>query len=171
MQKIFWSIIVFLLMLPSVKADVYFPILSEIYGHQVMGLIIPIILLEGYILYLLLKKYGVKMSFLHCQLVFLTANIVSSILGLIVSPLLTFGGKGSFTVNSLLMIIPAYFITVIAEFPIIFLFLKKRISNSVVSSILISLLVNVFSYVLIFLWLTSRYLLWQLFYPLINLFF
>ncbi len=51
------------------------------------------------------------------------------------------------------MLIPAYFISSIIETPVIFLFVRKKIKNPWINSLKISFIANMFSYILLFLFI------------------
>ncbi len=143
------TILATLFMIPLVRADIAVPYLESFYRVQALFLLIPIILLEGIFAYYLFKKsYNLEMKFWYPLVIFLVANIVSTLLGaLFAGDILPFG-FGSWIIESLLLI-PAYLISSLVELPIIYLFMRKKTEEAWKVSSITSFLANLLSYLLI----------------------
>src|SRR3989344_4500518 len=86
-KKDFFLVVVLLCvgLLPSVDANMALPWIDSLYLSMGTILLIPIILIEtlsAYFIARILKKY--KLSFMSALVIFLLANIVSTIIGFII---------------------------------------------------------------------------------------
>jgi len=145
------SILASLFVIPFVSADIYAPYLSTIYTLNITLFLIPIALLEGIIAYFLFKKsYTLELKFWYLLVMFLVANIVSSLVGFLLIFVLPYGSKNITPVFHLLLI-PVYLASVVVEIPLIYLFIRKKTIEAWKISTVTSLLANLTSYFLIFL--------------------
>ena len=137
-----------LLTIPFARADMCLPVLINISAINII-LFIPIVLIESSIAYFMVRWFSnFRITFCWSLLAFVAANIVSSIAGIIFGifyPVCT-----KYMQEYLWLIIPAYFITVFAELPIIYLLFRKKTDKCWRYSLILSLLVNISSYILIF---------------------
>lgn len=126
------------------------PVLTEICGVGGTILLIPIVLIEGVVAYFLIKRFfGFRISIWRALLIFLVANIFSSILGFLSGFFIRFYASSILDFLGGLFI--GYFITAVVETPVIHLFIRNKTSKSLIDSGKISVIVNIFSYLLIFL--------------------
>jgi len=150
-MKKWWIALLGILLMPFAKADVIMPFLPVFYSSLALFLFIPVVFIEGAIAYFLLKKYKVK--FWYLILVFFIANLVSTLVGFLLSMNEFFataiGIYGSLNVYNPIAVLILAILTILIEAVVIYLFLKKKIKNPVSKSINISLVVNVVSYLLI----------------------
>ena len=142
-----------LLTIPLVKADMYMPYLAEVYQASLTILLIPIILVEGILAYFLLRKnFNLEVKLWYPLVIFFVANIVSTLFGIPLSVLLPFGSKMATLVFHLLLI-PAFILSFLIEIPVIYLFIKKKTEDAWRLSAILSLLTNLVSYALIFIFM------------------
>jgi len=148
---VFLYIILFtsLINLPLIKADV---IISVFFQFTILYIIlfIPILLIETFSCYFLFRanffnEQGLK--FWYCLLIFLIANGITTFIGYIFQtlhlPIYTN------TEGYLLL----FFLSILFEFPIIYLFLRKKLEIPVIASLYTSVIVNSLSYFFIFIFL------------------
>ncbi len=154
-NKLFFvSVLATLFMIPLVQATVlYTPYLAGFYDYSIIFLI-PTILAEGILAYFLFKKsYNLKIKFWYSLLIFLVANLVSTIVAALLFRLIPFGPDfGGFSRAHPLLIL-AYLFSVLIEIPVIYLFIKKKSEKVWKVSSFLSLLSNLLSYALIFIFM------------------
>lgn len=162
MKKLILLLLGFLILIPLVRADVIVsaPSLTELFGSGgIVIFLIPIILIEGIIAYFFIKKiFNLKISFWYTLLIFLTANVISAIIGFLISPAIPSSRYTASMFELFIHVIPFYFATSIVEFPIIYQFIKNKTSYATTDSLKISLFVNIFSYALILIVLSVAFL-------------
>ncbi len=130
-------------MVPLVKADVAVPLLDGFYFATGTFFLIPIILLEGTATYFLVKRRGWgTISIWSSFLIFLAANVLSTIIGYAVSTFIPY------TVDySPAIVFPiAFLLSILIEYPIIYGFIHKKLSTPNKNAFVISLLANSVSY-------------------------
>lgn len=137
----------------TVRADIYFPILYELYFYSAFVLFIPIFIVEWLIFRALLKRFYENFKWYAPLLVILAANIVSSLVGLALTELIRIPRA----YDSLFLIIPACILTIIVEFPVLYWYLRNKIEVPAKLAILSSLLINIISYLIIYLLLLFRW--------------
>jgi hypothetical protein len=147
MKNILPYIIASLIFLPFVAADTYMPALMNIYGLIGIILLIPIVLVESIVTYFVLKYNKIDLKFGYDALMVACANIVSTIIGFILSFLILWGSKDPRA--TIIMLYPAFILSAFTEFPIIGLFLRKKCKNPWIKSLQLSFLINFVSYTLI----------------------
>lgn len=125
-----------------VKADVIIPSLFDYFSIFHLIYLLPVILIEASIVYFLLKLniLNYKIKYWKSLLMFLCANGLTTAIGLLY-PIMNLPFH-HFYVSLLLM----YLITSLIETPIVFLFLQKKINNPLKNSLILTFLVNIFSY-------------------------
>ena len=109
--------------------------------------IIPIILIESTIIYLLLHRtaiFNYKIKYRSCLLIFLIANLLTTIIGMFY-PFINSNLNNSHLKSIIIM----YIITVILEVPILYVFLKNHINKPVMGTISLSIVANFLSYLFI----------------------
>ena len=150
MKKRCWSILILSIcfLIPLVSADLITPYLYKIYGLSLTAYLIPIVLVESLVAYLFLKKIeGVR--FWHLLLVFLAANIVSAVIGIIFS----FTSPGYQLIGSyrgvvglgegfVLGFFLLYIFSSIIEFPFLHFYLRKKSEKPFTRALVLSFLVK-----------------------------
>jgi hypothetical protein len=134
-------------------------LISILYTLNITIFLIPIVFLEGIFAYFLFKKsYQLELKFWYPLVIFLVANILSSLVGFLLMFVLPYGSKNITPVFHLLLI-PAYLASALVEIPLVYLFIRKKTTEAWKISSVTSLLANLISYFLIFLLMTTGSLL------------
>lgn len=154
-----WGFVFLLLFLiPLISADVIFPFLQELYLSYIYGwLFIPIVIIESLIVYIFLRKY--EFNFWKSLGITTIANVISAIVGFILSANEKFAGaiefyKGDWILSEFawIAILILVILTIIIEAIPFYIFIKKKSKKPIAESFIISLTINIVSYVLILVW-------------------
>lgn len=134
------------LLIPSVRADIYVPFMMSINTLSIF-LMIPILIIEGTAAYFIAKRFMRFEIPMKLSLgIFFLANVISWLVGVFAAYLIPFGSKD--ILAYMWVLIPSYLITSVVETPVVYAFIRKRCKNPLVKSVVISFLVNLFSYIL-----------------------
>lgn len=133
--------------IPSIKADVIIPSLFSDFSIFHLIYLIPVILIEATIFYLVVRLniFNQKIRYRISLFIFLCANALTTAIGFLY-PLIN---KPFY--HSYFSLISMYAITCMIETPIIFLFLQKRIEKPLKNALIFSFFINIFSYIFLIL--------------------
>lgn len=156
------SFFIFLFLLPSVRANSGIYYISGISITNILILFSPVVLIETAGAYLLVHRYfRLETNFLRILLIFFTANVVSTVIGIIfyfageiplppvASPLVVEVGTFIEFFSQAIFFLFLYFlpITFIIEFPIVYVFMRTETEAVLKESAIVDVLANVISYI------------------------
>jgi len=147
-----------LLLLPGfVLADSAIPVFIDFYGFMGVIFLIPVILLETIAAYLIIfrNKYF-ETNFWKILGIFAIANVASTIIGYALSSLIGYNVKSS--IGYFYVIIPAFILSVIIEWGILYLFVKKKREDAPRFSLKLAIITNCISYAAIVIFFFYRLL-------------
>ena len=127
----------------TAKADVIMPSLFNFFSLFHLIYLIPVVLIEATIVYILFRMSIFKkdkIKYWYCLLMIFVANILTTAIGIFYPTI------DSALHNSYLSIILMYITTALIEAAVIFLFVRKKIKNPFINSLILSFFVNIFSY-------------------------
>ncbi|MCX6667041.1 MAG: hypothetical protein NTV74_02200 [Euryarchaeota archaeon] len=153
-----FSFLIFLILVPLVKADAAIPGFFDEYGLFASILVIPVFIIESIVAIILTKIISYNIKPLDIILIILIVNLISTVLGVFFIP------NGSFLAISLtgyynavenpLYVVLMYILTVMIEALLIYAYLhlvRKKMPNSILYSLYVSSVMNVYSYLFLFL--------------------
>jgi|GEM_PF-1737241 len=139
--------------IPTVKADIIIPSLFNSFSFFHLIYLIPVILIEATIAYFLLISnfLNYKIKYWQSLFMFLCANVLTTAIGFIF-PLMNQSFHYSYnSPYSYVSLVLMYAVTSLLEAPVIFLFIKKKIEKPLKIPLVLSFLVNIFSYIFLIL--------------------
>ena len=143
---------------PLASADSAIPVIAAWYGMILTIFMIPVIIIETIVAYLFLRWWSpVKISLLYVGFMIFVANIASWLFGMML--LLPISSHGySSTDNVIVWLALAYLLSIVIEFIVIALFLRRKFVNPTWTAVFTSILINTVSYliIIIVLWIMAN---------------
>jgi hypothetical protein len=139
-----------LLFFPSTRADIYVPNIYQDFSFYHLWLLLPIVLIETTIAYILFNMkvfFDAKVTLWRCLIMFFIANVLTTVIGIFYS--LIHYAISDTSLNLVLM----YILTALIEAPVIYLFIRKKIQTPSMISLYVSFIVNVYSYLFLFIFI------------------
>lgn len=150
------SVLIILICATCVQANAIAPWYQAVFQYMWMFLIIPIILLETFVGILTVKAWFKNKEIkLYAQIAFfiLIANIISTVVGGMIFSFVGVNPSGSYSCwwEYPGVVLWAYVVTVIVEFPIIIYPLVKKRDRFIRDGLIFTIIINTISYLIILL--------------------